>query len=273
MPNQLNFSTPISNQVPSRPQRLNVADSEKIVSGQKQVVFGTTNKDLVELWVYNPDDTFAGHINIFASDSALTLTTVLDTSGSFEMLNMDLVEVFNRLSLPAGRYSIVSNFFRDEVGSEDGYKLFVSEVSDDRTLVKLQLAEVNETTLKELYEFVVPSVPRVFAQAIIDQIFDKAINVPADKKISTMMILAKITLLYPDTLSRLSVSNSLTEFNGLVTQIIEGTYIKALDALIDDIGNYYIQRDELLKYVTDALTETIDELTRAEIIDPRFSII
>ena len=103
MPNQLNFSTPISLQIPTRPQRLSVVDSEKIVSGQKQIVFGTTNKDLVEMWIYNPDDTFAGHINIFASDSALTLKTVLDTSGSFEMLNMDLVEIFNRLNLPAGR--------------------------------------------------------------------------------------------------------------------------------------------------------------------------
>lgn len=273
MPNQLNYRTILGTSVPLRPQRITAEDAQNIIVGQQQILFGTTSKDVLEMWVYNPDDTFAGHINVFPSDPALSLKTVLDESGTYQMLNVDLIELFDRLTLPAGRYAVVTNFFRNEVGSEEGTKLFVSEVAEDRTLVKFKLVDVNESTLKELYEFVTPSVPRLYAQGLIDQIFDKAVNVPPDKKIQSSVILSKMVQMVPSILQRLNVSNTVPQLNALINQILEMTYVKSVDKLIADNTNYYIQQDELMNYIITSVDESIQELQNSGAIDPRFTLV
>lgn len=60
------------------------------------------------------------------------------------------------LKLPAGTYKVVYNFFRNIIGSySSSTKLFISEISDDRTELKLSLVSPTDTVgLQALQEFV-----------------------------------------------------------------------------------------------------------------------
>ena len=53
MPNQLNYPDPLRSTFNQRPDRLAKIDLELMQVGQKQVLFGITERDVVETWVYN----------------------------------------------------------------------------------------------------------------------------------------------------------------------------------------------------------------------------
>lgn len=272
MPNQINYPEKLSSTRFQRPSRIEKADVNLLNSGEQQILFGTSDKDIVEIWVYNPDGTFAGHAIILPSDTALSLTTLIDQSGPQELLNVDLRDVSNRMSLAPGRYSFVLNFFRDEVGSEIGNRLYILEISNDRTELRLTPVQENEIIKTELYEFVTPSVPRRFAQGLIDQTFGKSLDVLDSEKISNDKIMLALNALHTNTSNQVDYANVKNAYDLMILKLIERAYVKALDYMALDSNNFAIQEVEFMNYIEKAINDVIYDMKQAGEIDLRFSI-
>ncbi len=134
MPNQDNYPDKLTSFQDIRPSRIEQKDLDIIqetnLDGsprQSNVVFGITNRDVVELYVYDDLNQIVAHTNIRPTDDALRLiafaSNQVDPVGvgqdlTPDFLQMDLVEVLNRLELSPSRYAVTLNYFRDEVGKE-----------------------------------------------------------------------------------------------------------------------------------------------------------
>lgn len=268
MANQLNYPNGLSSTEFQRPSRILQSDIDLIQSGSQEILFGTRLRDNVEVWAYNPDGSFAAHTVIRPDDSELTLATVIDTGGANEILNIDVKTVALNMGLSPGRYAMVFNFFRDEVGSEDSYKLYISDISSDRTEVKLQLLKDIPSSIKDIYEFVVPSVPKLYAQALIDQVFGKSLDALPQEKITPDKLLTVLS----DVRNRVIYSDSQHSYDTLVNKLVDRAHTLILEEMAGDIDNFNIQYPELIRYIEDSLDVVITDMIQKGEIDPRFNI-
>lgn len=273
MPNQLNYPAPIETTEFQRPIRITESDAELLGFQKQQILFGTTVRDVVELWIYNPDGTFAGHMNLNYADPAVTVASIIGQNGATEVLNVDMRDVGNRMEIQPGRYAMVLNFLRNEVGSEEGYKLFISEISPSRTELKLIPITFNIQTRQDIFEFLVPSVPRVYAKAILDASFGKAIESPVSAQLDSQKVAVELNNLEDNTYDRIVQGGMLTIYNNMIAKIKTEAYPLALAALVADATNAQVQAVELEAYVEKAFETVIYGMKQRGEFDPRFSVI
>ncbi|MBW3545718.1 MAG: hypothetical protein KY428_09010 [Bacteroidetes bacterium] len=273
MPNQLNYPNPIKTTEFQRPSRILSKDDVLIPSESHEVLFGTHPKDHVEIWVYNPDGSFAGHTKLDVSSAELTLATVVDESGVKELLNVDMNSAARLMGLAPGRYAMVFSFLRDEVGSENGYKLYISDISTDRTEVKLQCVDTDALSKYDLREFTVPSVPRKYAQALMDQVFGKSIDAQLHEKVTPDKVLVELNQIHGNTTDRINFSNSLSSYNKIISTIVNRAHTIALNKMDEDKTNLAVQELELLNYIGKAVDDVIYGMKQSGEIDPRFYVI
>ena len=294
MPNQLNYPDPLRGTFYQRPDRFSQADLELMQVGQQQVLFGITERDVVETWVYNPDGTIAGHVNFFPADTALSLVTLIDQTGPYELLNVDLVartapsdqltgpyELLNvdlvaamqRMAIQPGRYAMVVNFFRDEVGSEAGYKLYISDISEDRTELQLYPVQISGDVIRDLYEFVVPSVPKTFANGLVDQFFGQSQDALFNERISWERFEGELNTQLNMTREKVAYAQREDSLRTIYEKIVERAYPLALDNMASDVRNLNIQQIELETYIMDAVDEVIRSMVSAGEVDPHFALI
>jgi hypothetical protein len=272
MANQLNYPEPLPNTSLQRPNRVRNIDLELIESSNKQILFGTNDRDSVEVWIYNPDGSKAGHLLLHPNDTALSLTTLVDNTGPFELMNIDLQAVIDRLQLDPGRYSLVANFFRNEVGSEEGYKLFIHEISQDRMEVRLRPVRATNQVLSDIYEFIVPSVTRLAADAIISEVFNKSTDAQPGETITLEAFISNVNQVRTNTLQRILRSSAVIDVYNLFNTIMDRTYSRALDKMAADVYNQAIQQDELEKYIAVSFAEIIAEMIDRKEVSPLFQL-
>lgn len=269
MPNQVNFPDTIP--VPyinERLERLTSSEINTIKTDEKQVLFGTDARDVVEIWIYNNDGSVAGHTTLPPTSEILSLTTAIGTSGAYEMLNLDMGKLFRVLAIEPGRYGTVINFFRNEVGSEDGNKLYIAEISDDRT--ELKLTTKNDGILShEISEWVNPSVPKLAAQGLLDQTLGQSLDATEDEKITLDKILSTLN---SEINRKLNFSGAGNNFNNMTVTIIQEVRIRALNKMAADKNNLYIQSDDLDAYITESMNEIFRELETKEMVDQRIRL-
>jgi hypothetical protein len=273
MPNQANFPQELNGSFFQRPERISLKDLALIKHSKQQILFGTTNRDNVELYVYNPDGSFAGHEIVYATDTALTLTTLIDNTGPYEVMNVDMKDLCNRLDIPPGRYAMVCNFFRDEVGSENGYKLYISQISDDRTELALTPVDVTSGSLKDLYEWVTPSVPREFAALLVEQLFSVDVNTQpnsASFEITPDKVVADMEKYNVDTIERLNYSGTRTLFDQTVNLLVRETINVTINLMAADVFNLNVQKIEIVNYINTGLIQALHTFVQQNKFDPRF---
>lgn len=263
MANQLNFPDQLLNAPLQRPLRLSAKDLKQIRSQNRQIIFGTTDRDVVELWVYNPNGTFAGHINLGPTDQALTLTTLVDPSGPYELLNLDMTRVTQQIALPPGRYAMVANFFRNEVGSEEGYKLYISAISDDRTEVQLYPVEPTAEVIRDIYEFITPAVPRQFAKGLIDQFFGQSLDTIEPERVDLNKLNAQVNEQISGTVTRLRNGGLYDLYTKIIDDLLTRTYAQTIQLLAADVRNYNVQQIEIERYIMDAFDIVIKEMQQS----------
>jgi hypothetical protein len=272
MPNQLNYPTPLDSTYYQRPSRLQDVDRALLEESNQQVLFGRSTKEVVELWVYNPDGTFASHVNLKYDDPALTIATIISPTGPTEVLNIDMKNLGNRIQIQPGRYAMVANFFHNEIGSEDTYKLYISDISQDR--MELRLVPVTQTaqTFAEILDFMTPSVPRIYAKGLIDQAFGKAVEGNEPRTITAPKIGAEMNVVFPDTMFRISAADAQQVYENLVYVVMTRTHIQALNLMAIDYLNERVQSIEIEQYVTSALEVVLYAMNQSGEIDPRFEL-
>ena len=118
----------------------------------------STTSQKVEFHVYSNDTWITGNHSIQASSLSPNIRdTETDTfiTFPFASLDIDLYSEFNSLGLTAGNFRIVLNFFENLIGSYNNQYLKVSEISPDRTEVKLTLIDKNnQSALTQLVNYI-----------------------------------------------------------------------------------------------------------------------
>jgi len=118
----------------------------------------STSTQKVEFHVYSNDTWITGNHSIQASSLSPNITdTETDTFIPFPFASLDinLYSEFNSLGLTAGNFRFVLNFFENLIGSYDNQHLKVSEISPDRTEVKLTLIDKNnQSALTQLVNYI-----------------------------------------------------------------------------------------------------------------------
>lgn len=274
MPNQANYPiTLIPGSVYQRPQRLTAADLALLQQGTTQVILGTNPKDVTEIFVYNPDSTFAGHVTLGFNDPSMTLTTLVDNTGAYELVNVDFKAVGNIMGLEAGRYAVTINFFQDWVGSENTYQLYIQAISPDRTELQLYPVNVTSQSMQDTYTFITPSVPPEYANALIDQVFGLDLNPNESSSISLELTEAGLEAIYPNTIDRIDYANLQTVFVNLFSTIMSASLEQSLANMAADGFNYTVTQPDLMAYISGAIASTLYQLEQMNQVDPRFQFV
>lgn len=311
MPNQRNFPERLINNQEQRPLRLTEKDKQLIQQTQrdgtpaeKEVVFGQTNRDVVEVYVYDDLDRIVNHTTLRLSDPALRLLTFTPDAAQIgvgqnntpDNLQVDLVSVLNRMAIPPGRYSITMNFFRDEIGKEfvenarpasNESRLYVAEISPSRTELRLRAVAPKERILNEIREFVIPSVPRLQAQALIDQTFGTSLNIQEGEAITLSRIEAKFdslelndseelseneisALLTTNKLSRANVSG---QFASFILEALPNIRDAVLDEIAGRVDDLQIQSNEMQQIIADSTRKVLQKMVSAQMLHPKLQLI
>lgn len=270
MANQLNYAEPLTDLINQRPYRPTKRDEELSIRGSKMVIFGTTPDDNIEVWFYNGDGSTAGNLRLAPEDPAITLSTTVDSTGAYEFVNLDLDAICQRANLAPGRYGVTINFFRDEVGGLEKYHLYIDEISQTRKELRLKPERPTAAVLKDMYEFLTPSVPKVYAQALTDQIFGKDVNPTPGKSISAASVGVQLNNDSSNTTARIIKSGGSDSYKVMIQKIIDRTHQEAIDNMLADAGNLNVQHVELQNYIEAALTKVVYEMISKKEIDPRF---
>lgn len=272
MANQANFSEPIESQAGNRPFRHKAVDEALIKGGEKTVLFGTTDRDCCEIWIYNLDGTLAAQTRISVTDPVLTLSSVVDNTGAHEFLNIDIDSVAAKLGLSPGRYGMSVYFLRDEVGGLEKYKMFIDEISPSRTELRIKPIEVTDEVKKDVYEFVVPSVPKIYAQAITTQIFGKNLDQVPGEEITIPEISVRLKAHIQNTTDRITMANMQREYEDSVKMIETLAYFKVIQKLIES-QDLNVQHTELQTMLFESIDEAVKELEDRNAFDFRFGVV
>lgn len=295
MPNQKNYGNPIVTFSNERMFRLTEQHQNLFKKGDKFTIFGSDEGHNIELWFSNPNGSPAGHIRIPVTSEHLQIVSLADADGDvYEYVILNLESIIENVTVPGtdvkglrvGRYSVSISLYKDEVGSsssdpnEHG-KLLLTDISPTRTEIRLRPKESTETLLNQIYEFVVPSVPRVYAKALLDEIFGKSSSdtlepddfIQVSLEVTNPLIVEFKRLTgNTDTLERIVNSGAGQSYLDTVEEILNRTYFRALTAMLSekDRKDSKVQKLEFTTYISDALVETLSEMETNFEIDPRF---
>lgn len=273
MANQLNYQEPVTSLINVRPYRPTTRDHTSSIAGETSYIFGSHPRDNIELWVYNSIGQVVTTTRISPTDARINLTTVQSNQGSNEFLNVNLEQVLTDLNLLPGRYSVVMNFFRDEVGSLNSKTLTIEEISLSRTEIRMSLKNASSANIAELYEFTTPSVPRLKAQALLDQLFSREVDSDKQTELRPDIIRSVIEQKMNGTQLRLDNSGATNNLDILIETVKDRIYIKALELIGEDTFNFQIQEVEFLNYIEQAIDFTLFNLDQLGSIDPRIELI
>lgn len=265
MANQLNYSTPIVSTLNVRPDRLASSDTELVQLGTKPSWFGTSDKDFVEIWVYDTNGVIVNQLTLFVPDAVLQTTTVVDNTGSYEYVTIDMGECIRRMVLDQGRYVIAINFFQCEIGNPAEHTLYIDSISPDRTEIKLKL--IDNASSKDLFEWIVPSVSKLEAKGLMDLVFGKTED--TSSVITSQKINSETD---PNIVLRINNIKELNDYNVAVDSLLERTYTRALELMAQDTDNRNIQDIDFDRYIKMAAAEYVVEYTNSNIFDPRLKI-
>jgi hypothetical protein len=276
MPNQLNFGSPITSMISERMTRLTSEDQALISTGTKTILFGTVPFDNVEIWFYSPDGTFYSNVRLNPEDEALSLSTLVDSSGTQEVLNLDLDILSSRARLAPGRYGMAVYILRDEVGSLNGERLIINDISPSRTEIKIFPPAPSATLFRQIYEFVVPSVPPQYAKAILDEIFAESLDYKPDwtESLNALDVSRELNNITPTTIDRIVRSKAETFYVELFKTIKDRTYSLALELLVERVKtDWNVQHTELRSIIVESLQAVLAQMKDAKEIDPRFRLV
>lgn len=254
--NQLNYVEQITSLVEYRPERPSRADINLTSLGTEYGIFGTRDTDHLEMWVYNYDGSFAGHLNVPPTDESISYAVMNEIPSLF----IDLDVLFVRMGINPGKYTITLNFFRNEVGSETGYKLFISQMSPDRTELQLKLADISEAALNDLYEFVVPSVPKSRAAEILEEVF---------ASIDHTKLYSLLKEQNPNIIGAISYADMMNQMTNIFEVIRERTHPRIIEYMNADTTNFAIQDADMRQYVRLALRDVISDINDRRELDSR----
>lgn len=276
MANQLNFGSPITTMVAERVPRLTPTDQGLVSIGTKSILFGTSPFDNVEIWFYNPDGSFFNGTVLGPTDPAISISTIFDANGGNEVLNIDFDKVALYVNLIPGRYSVAIYILRDEVGNIRDKGMIIDEISTSRTEVKISAPVPSEVLFKQVYEFVVPSVPPMYAKGLVDEVFAKSLDYNPDwsESLNGLDVSRQLNTHAANTTDRIVKSEAGTSYANLFNVVKDRTYTLAIELLVEQSkADRNIQYPELKNIILASLKSVLANMVDIKEIDSRFVLV
>ena len=270
MPNDQNYTTENTRDwIQYRPSRVNQSDSQLIENGALSLPFGLSDKDNVELTLYTQDNQLV-YYNVLSGASPsniFTQTMYKDDSGTEHyVLNFNINNAIAGNVIQPGRYIAVINILRDEVGSYNGYRLYIDKISPSRTEARLVIAHPDDVSLNDLYEFIEPSVSRLEAQGLIEQTLrgtTDGLSTTIAEQLANQAIYRYFDSQATEVNSvnaRLREASLDTWLDDYINQIIPLIRDRAIDIMASDKKNINIQvEDIMMKYIAPAIQQILNE--------------
>ena len=303
MSNDRNFPDGIQDSPNFRPRR--VSDKDRILVqeklpddsfAEKEVVFGQTTRDLVEVNVYDELNNLVERRILQARDQALRLLAFtpdaqvgVGQDQTPDVLQIDFKDVLKRMGplddegnpegLPPGRYTVSVNVFRNEVGEEFGgsdRRLFIKDISPSRRELRLLPVFGDQQIANEISEFIEPSVPKFVGQAIIEQTFGFSLDVDRVTESVTFQALEEeISRLDNEasregdirTAARLNRSELQAEFYNIFLALLPRMRDDILDRMAE--GDLQIQDIEMKQFIRQGVAVALIDAVVAGEVDSR----
>ena len=128
--------------------RLETVDSELLDSRKFSLKFRNTYKPNLELHVYTPDGVYLTGDH----KSNYTIENSINPYGTQQYITVDTNAALGNIGIERGQYKLVYNLFNNILGSYDGQKLFIKEISPSRRELRIQLSDNSSNTLLQAYE-------------------------------------------------------------------------------------------------------------------------
>ena len=292
MPHQPNYVQVL----PTKPQSFSVsriAESEAdrdILVGRLPGEFGFDIDDNIELHFYDSQNTLVNSTIVPISTGIVSSRTVILPEGQKEeklVVDMSRVQKELGLFLPAGTYTLVINLFSDEIGSYGNRKLFIEEISDSRTELRLSFnVAYSDVENQELYEFIDPSLPRVLAGGVVGSIMgiteDNLITNPTDTGIQSEQFISDVNTQLENLIPTISAQlyniepNLQDELNTTIS-IASGAVYDAFISLLEVTKNSNkfdrLQKEELDVLIEEALTKAFTEQNLGLLVNGKIQLI
>lgn len=270
MPNEENYTTETArNWIQYRPSRVDKSDSQLMENGVISLPFGLSDKDNVELILYTQNNQIAFYnvLSVASYSNIFTQTSYTDEMGnSTYSLNFNINNALSGNLIQPGRYIMVVNILRDEIGSYNGYKLYIDKISSSRTEARLVIVNPTDESLNDLYEFIEPSISRLEAQGLIEQTLRGSTEGPAT--LTSEQLANQAIYRYFDsqatelnsTNARLREANLDTWLDDYINRIIPLIRVRAIDIMASDSRNINIQVEDIMtKYIGPAIQQILNE--------------
>lgn len=273
MPNQLDYPDILPfPYIEMRPDRIEAGDASLIETGTYQALFGTTQDDVIEVFMYDVNGSLSGNVSIAPIDSALRLTTGIDNTGAYEFVDVDLGTIVREMTLDPGHYGLTVNYFRNEIGSVSDNQLVITDINSDRTELRLYPQNPTERIGQEIYDFIDPTVPKLYAQGLISETFGIGTELQSEAPLSPEIVLTQLDAIYADTSTRVGYANAQHPYAELTAVVLKEAYARTLDNMAADTARYEVHEGNLETYLAEAITTIIQELTSAGTIDSRLEV-
>ena len=127
--------------------RLETVDSELLDSRKFSLKFRDTYSPNLELHVYTPD-------GVYLTGDHKANYTIEDSKNAYgtqQYITVDTNTALDNIGIERGQYKIVYNLFNNILGSYEGQKLFIKEISPSRRELRIQLSDNTGNTLFQSY--------------------------------------------------------------------------------------------------------------------------
>jgi len=280
MPNQIDYKQNV-NSVPRRDGVLRFATNinDQIILEIDPAEFAYESNDIAEMHLYESST------NRLVASAYIPLSTGLISARVYATENQtytqavvfEMTEITHRYfsHVKPGLYDATVNFFANMVGSVDD-KLIINKISPSRQEIVVTFpSPPTAAQLRDIQEFVPPSVNKRLAQAIIEQLFkstnildntatDAESLVTADINGAVSSTIAGVRLQYIDQYNRL-----LSFMPDLLNKIYRTAIANLVEASKTDSR---IQQPELELFITTAIQDEVDTFISEGHFDARVQV-
>jgi hypothetical protein len=131
--------------------RLETVDKELLDVRNFSVTFAKGAQPNLEMHVYTPDGVYltGNHKTLYSIENNDTTSQKV----AYQHISIDNVKELDVLGIVRGQYKIVYNLFDNLLGSYEGQKAFIKEISPSRRELRIQLSQNSPELLRQLSSF------------------------------------------------------------------------------------------------------------------------
>lgn len=273
MPNQSNYITRLTDknvrQMPSRISDDYITLQIPVTAQECDFIemnfYNTTTDELVYNLILSKDSNFIAFRDVKYSDNTVRTFLLIDFK--------ELVNDTTRM-IPVGRFKIVMNLFKTELGSYNNMILSLSTISPSRT--ELEFSTNTDVTQEEIDEFASPQINSEYIMSAVKQILHSA-----EVEFSGLIPSNNTTLTYSTVESYMEPTlvldveriNNTQELKTITQELLAAVYVD-VSAQITNIlqsGKKRITREKLTELILESLQKRYTEVKIDETV--RFNLV